>query len=417
MSPMRILLAADLHLGGPVAAPDAALTAQAAQARHTILERLVELSRRREVGLVLLPGDVFHAPEPPLGAVLALQKALAAWSEMGAKVFIAPGNHDPWLAGGVWASWPADEGLTIFGPEAQGVELADHGLWVAGMAHATDRESRDLSRLLPPPPPGRTGLAVLHANIASAPKPGEHEPYAPAVLQNLLSGPFALWALGHIHIPQELGKHPRVLYAGTPQGAHLGETGPKGAWLLELNGGALSAEFIPLAPLMFHDLLLDDLMGLANPAALVARVREDMQAPASPWPQEHCLRLKLAGPSPLWRVLGRETPQAVAASLKRELGLAGLVLDMNSLCPPADAQALSARPDVLGRTLALMAEAEADDEALAALEQELAKSLHPDQRRLPPEERRAWLRGLLDEARSLALRGLWQGGGENNDAA
>ncbi|MFH2125196.1 MAG: hypothetical protein ABIK12_01695, partial [Pseudomonadota bacterium] len=217
--------------------------------------------------------------------------------------------------------------------------------------------------------------------------------------------------------PQELGKHPRVLYAGTPQGAHLGETGPKGAWLLELNGGALNAEFIPLAPLMFHDLVLDDLMGLADPAALVAQVRGAMEAPASPWPQEHCLRLKLAGPSPLWRVLGRETPQAVATSLKRELGLAGLVLEMNSLCPPADAQALAARPDVLGRTLALMAEAEADDEALAALEQKLAKSMHPDQRRLSPGERRAWLRGLLEEARSLALRGLWQGGGENNDAA
>ncbi|MCF8043975.1 MAG: DNA repair exonuclease [Desulfarculaceae bacterium] len=417
MTTTRILLAADLHLGGPVAAPDPALTVTAAQARGTALERLVELSRLRQVGLVLLPGDVFHAPEPPLGAVLALQKALAAWSEMGAKVFIAPGNHDPWLPGGVWASWPATSGLTVFGPEAQGVELAQEGLWVAGMAHATDRESRDLSQLLPPPPPGRTGLAVLHANIASAPKPGDHDPYAPAALQNLLSGPFALWALGHIHIPQELGKHPRVLYAGTPQGAHLGETGPKGAWLLELAGGALSAEFINLAPLMFHDLVLDNLMGLESPAALVARVREAIESPASPWPQEHCLRLKLAGPSPLWRVLGREEPGAVAASLKRELGLAGLVLDMNTLCPPADPQTLATRPDVLGRTLALMAQAGQDDEALAALDEELAKSLHPDQRRLPPEERRAWLKELLDEARSLALRGLWQGGGENNDAA
>ena len=417
MTTTRILLAADLHLGGPVAAPDAALEPLAAQARTQSLERLVELSHRREVGLVLLPGDVFHSPEPPLGAVLALQKALAAWSDMGTRVFIAPGNHDPWLPGGVWASWPVSEGLTIFGPDAQGVELAELGLWVAGMAHASERESRDLSQLLPPPPPGRTGLAVLHANIAGAPKPGEHEPYAPALLQSLLAGPFALWALGHIHIPQELGKHPQVLYAGTPQGAHLGETGSKGAWLVELNGEAVEPEFVPLAPLMFHDLVLDDLMGLADPAALVAKVRGAMQAPASPWPQEHCLRLKLAGPSPLWRVLGREEPGAVAAPLKRELGLTGLVLDMNSLCPPADAQALAERPDVLGRTLALLAQVGDDGQALAALDQELAKSLHPDQRRLPPEERRAWLRGLLEEARSLALRGLWQGGGENNDAA
>lgn len=417
MASTRILLAADLHLGGPVAAPDPALEPLAAQARAQSLERLVELARRRAVDLVLLPGDVFHAPQPPLGAVLALQKALAAWCKMGAQVFIAPGNHDPWLPGGVWESWPATEGLTIFGPEAQGMELAEQGLWVTGMAHASESESRDLSSLLPPPPPGRVGLAVLHANVAGAPKPGTHEPYAPAVLQNLLASPFVLWALGHVHVPQELGRHPRVLYAGTPQGAHLGETGPKGAWLLELTGGALNAEFVPLASLVFHDLVLDGLMDLADPAALVARVRKAMQAPASVWPQEHCLRLKLAGPSPLEPILSREEPQAVAASLKKNLGLAGLVLDLASLCPPVDPRALAERPDVLGRTLALIRQAEEDEEALASLENQLAASLHPDQRRLPPEKRRAWLRGLLDEARSLALRGLWQGSGDNNDAA
>ena len=117
----------------------------------------MELSRRRGVGLVLLAGDVFHAPDPPLGARLALEKALAAWREMGARVFIAPGNHDPWLPGGVWPSWPQGEGLTIFSPQAQGVDLAEHGLWVAGAAHASADESRDLSQALPPPALGTPG--------------------------------------------------------------------------------------------------------------------------------------------------------------------------------------------------------------------------------------------------------------------
>lgn len=176
-------------------------------------------------------------------------------------------------------------------------------------------------------------MAVLHANLSGTPKPGKHEPYAPAVLQNLLSATFDLWALGHIHIPQEMGQHPKVIYAGTPQGAHLGETGPRGAWLLTLSEGALSAELVNLAPLVFHDLVLDDLMPLGDPAALVARLKEKLASDASPWPQEHCLRLKLTGPSPLWRLLEREDPEVLAASLKRELGLAGLVLDLSCLCP------------------------------------------------------------------------------------
>jgi exonuclease SbcD len=417
MADLRILVAADLHLGGPVAAPDVDLESSAGRAREKSLERLVELSRQHSVSLVLLPGDVFHAPEPPLGAILALQKALAAWREMGARVFISPGNHDPWLPGGLWENWPETKGLTVFGTEAQGIELPEQGLWVAGMAHSSEQESNDLSWLLPPPPPGRTGLAVLHANLSGAPKPGKHEPYAPAVLQNLLAGPFDLWALGHIHIPQEMGKHPKVIYAGTPQGAHLGETGPKGAWLLTLAGGALSAELVNLAPLVFHDLVLGDLMPLKDPAALVARLREKLEGEASSWPQEHCLRLKLSGPSPLWRLLELEDPDVLAASLKRELGLAGLVLDLSSLCPPVDPEALAARPDVLGRALALLARVEDDDAILADLEQEFADFLHPDTRRMSDEERLAWLKDLLDETRSLSLRDLWQGGSEDGDAA
>jgi hypothetical protein len=414
---LSILHAADLHLGGPVAAPEPALEDLAAGARSEALERLVELSRQRKVGLVFLAGDVFHSPAPPLAAVLALQKALAVWRDMGAQVFIAPGNHDPWLPGGVWESWEKTQGLTIFGPQARGVDVAERGLWVAGAAHNSPAETRDLAAALPPPPSGRVGLAVLHANLASAKSDIAHEPYAPASLPALLSGPFALWALGHIHIPQELSQHPRVLYAGSLQGAHLGETGPRGAWLLTVDGAVTQAEFAPLAPLEYYDLALAGLERVETPAALVAQVRPHLEGPPSPWPTTRCLRLGLAGPSPLWPALRREEPGALAAILKQELGVAGLVLDADGLCPPADPAALAQRPDVLGRALVLIDQAQNDQELLAALDEELAPSLHPDQRNLPPAQRREWLRGLLDEARWLILGGLYNSGPEHGDAA
>ncbi len=417
MAGLSILHAADLHLGGPVAAPDPAMEPLAGSARTDSLERLVELSQQRKVELVLLAGDVFHAPEPPLAAMMALEKALAAWREMGARVFIAPGNHDPWLPGGVWESWEAGEGLTIFSPQPHGMALDADGPWLAGAAHASAGETRDLASALPPPPDQRPGLALVHANLASANSAGVHEPYAPANLSHLIAGPFALWALGHIHIGQQVNEHPRVVYAGTPQGAHLGETGPKGAWLHRLEGAALSSEFAPLSPLEFYDLKLDDLLRVNTPRALMERARAGLPAQASPWPVERCACLTLSGPSPLWRAVRDEGPGALAGLIKQELGLAGLVLETSGLGPAQDPAALAQGEDVLARMLGLIQRAEDDEAVLAKLEQELAPGLHPEQRRLSQQERREWLRGLLAEARWRAMGGLLQGGPENGDAA
>lgn len=81
-----------------------------------------------------------------------------------------------------------------------------------------------------------------------------------------------------------------------------------------------------------------------------------------------------------------------------------------------NAQALATRPDVLGRALALLARVDDDDAILLDLEQEFIGLLHPDTRRLSDDERLDWMKGLLDETRSLTLRDLWQGGSEDGDA-
>jgi len=411
---LTILHAADLHLGGPVAAPDAALASLAANARNEALERLLVLSRQEDVRLVLLAGDVFHSPQPPLTAVLALEKALAAWRDMGAAVCIAPGNHDPWLPGGVWASWPAAEGLMIFDPQGGGLDLPELGLWVAGVGHESAAVQEDLAPRLPAPPTGRVGLAVLHASLERSLAGTSHLPFAPTRLETLTRAPFALWALGHIHIPQEVAPR-RVIYAGCPQGAHLGESGPRGAWLIRLQGAVTAVEFAPLAPLVFADLAYDDLMPQATPAQLIARVRQDLPPAAAAWPSQVCLRLGLSGPSPLWQLWQRQEPAEPAAALKKELSLAGLVLAAGGLCPPLDPAALAQRPDVLGRLLVLMQRAEQDDGFLAELEARLAGGLHPEAQRLSRDERLARLRSLLLQVRWLALQGLWQG--EGSDAA
>jgi exonuclease SbcD len=418
MPPVRLLHAADLHLDGPVAAPDSAgstLTALADQARARSLSRLVKLAREQGTQVVLLSGDVFHTPRPPMAAVLLLQEALAAWTNAGARVFIAPGNHDPWQAGSVWEQWRPAEGVHIFTPQPQGLALEDLGLWVAGAAHDSSHVDQDLAARLPAPPAGLTGVACVHADLPASKQSDRHLPYAPTDLATLVSAGFAYWALGHWHKPQELCERPRVVMAGTPQGAHLDETGPHGAWLVEVDPGGgdwAKAEFMANAPLVFHDVVLNDLMPAGDPATLVEMARAAMNDERQQAEHQVCLRLALQGPCPLWQEFVGEWAGQGRAALKKGLVLAGLVLECGRLSPPVDAHELAQRDDVLGGLLRILDQAVTDDDLLAELEERLLPSLHPWPKGLDQAARRAWLRELVADAKSTAIRDLWLGGGK-----
>lgn len=409
MPETTILHAADLHLDGPVAVLGPAAAESAGAARREVLGRLVELAGQAQARVVILAGDVFHSPRPPLSAVLALEDALAAWTRQGARVFISPGNHDPFTSDSVWSSWRAPEGVTVFTPQASGEALPELGLWVAGVGHAGPSESRDLSPDLPAPPDGLTGVAVLHCTLTG--DETRHEPYAPTRLERLTARPFRVWALGHRHMPEQKSLNPLVVYAGTPQGAHLAEPGPRGAWLITLGGAGAEAVFHDLAPLVFSDLNLNGLVRVDTIDGLAQEVRQaDPQA--APGPQrELCLRLRLHGPSPLWDLVGVEGEAEIARLLAQRLGALALVLDMDGLRPAQDPAELENRPDVLGRLLGLIRQAQENPAFLDELAGELAKDLHPLHRRLKGEESREHLAALLDHLRAKALRDFLPGGG------
>ena len=97
---IRVLHAADLHLDSPFDALSEEKAALRRREQRELLRSLARLRAEQRVDIVLLSGDLFDSDAAWAETEELLRLTL---SEMAVPVFISPGNHDYYRAGGRWA--------------------------------------------------------------------------------------------------------------------------------------------------------------------------------------------------------------------------------------------------------------------------------------------------------------------------
>ena len=102
---LRMMHAADLHLDSPFAALAPEQAAQRRAEQRDMLRRLAEECERRNCQILLLAGDLFDSDRVYRETTDLLRQTL---QDLNARVFIAPGNHDPYTPRSPYAtlSWP-----------------------------------------------------------------------------------------------------------------------------------------------------------------------------------------------------------------------------------------------------------------------------------------------------------------------
>ena len=237
---MKILHASDFHLDSPFQH----LSAQQAMVRRRELRELpmalAKLVREEQIDLVLLPGDLFDGQRVYPETIEALTAALA---EMEVPVVIAPGNHDcadgksPYLT----VCWPENVYIFIH-PEMESFTFPELGCVVHGCAFTTSHRTDEPLLGFSAPQDGNLHLLCVHGEVGLE---GSYGPIPPAAL--CLSGVHYA-ALGHIHAASGLNREGDTAwaYCGCPEGRGFDECGPKGALVVTVDDGGVSADFHPL---------------------------------------------------------------------------------------------------------------------------------------------------------------------------
>jgi exonuclease SbcD len=306
MARWRFVHAADLHLDSPfvgLAQVHPQLREALVAATFDSLRRLVDFCLSSRVEFLLLAGDLFDGPRLSLKAQVRLRQELARLTDAGIETFIVWGNHDYLATSGLSLDWP--EGVTVFpAGEVSGCEVRRDGTTLArifGVSHGNAAEGENLAQRFPSPSPGPFTIGLLHANLDNS---AGHEDYAPCSLADLARPGYDYWALGHIHAPGvRRAAQPAVVYAGNPQGRHINESGPRGCYLVEVDGHAAQLHFQETAAISWEsrEVEVSGFSHLTQVAAHLGAVLEEARPEGAA--QGLILRLTLTGRGAVHREL------------------------------------------------------------------------------------------------------------------
>ena len=268
----RLLHLADLHLD--IAFSNSNSTPHLSQSRRSglrdVLKRALRIAREENVDAITLGGDLFESERVTPDTAHFLQQQFAQLAPM--RVFIAPGNHDPFTLQSPYNYINWSPNVFIFRePRLTRVALTDDlALW--GAAHDSPAFFQPLLSNFQLPD-SKPALLLLHGTDSRLILASDKRSFCPFSLADMQRSRFTLALLGHIH--QHIlhpNATPLLCYPGSPEPLSFDEDGAHTVLLADWDGQHWKVEPHPINEWLCKTVELD-VTGLASREQIVERVR------------------------------------------------------------------------------------------------------------------------------------------------
>lgn len=316
----KILHTADIHLDSPLkslALKDEELRVTVQTATRTAFTRLIDLALEESVSALLISGDLFDGAERSAKTAAFLTIQLDRLNVAGIPVFYIKGNHD--AENPITGDLELPANVHIFDGRGGRKQIPDTQIWVHGVSFNGRQAPESLLPKFSAPEPDAINIAMLHTSLAGS---EGHDTYAPCSVAELIGMGFDYWALGHVHKRQIYSEAPWVVMPGIPQGRDIGESGPKSATLITVDGNEVQILEVLTSAAVFLEVNVD-VGGVEGDDGLRQRLREVFANTARELAADAGLvRLTLSGrTSRSWQILrDQDVWRESAAELARNTG-------------------------------------------------------------------------------------------------
>ncbi|NUM55041.1 MAG: DNA repair exonuclease [Candidatus Hydrogenedentes bacterium] len=272
---LRLVHTADIHLDRPYSGArfPAAFANRRRQSLRDAFLRIVARAGEWPADALLIAGDLFEHDRVSRDTIAAVRRAFESIPHV--PVFIAPGNHDPYLPDSPYASqrWP--ENVFVFSKPVWSAHALDR---IALTVHGFGFDGPDISSnpfgALRIPDDGRVHVAVAHGSEMGS-LPAGKGAYAPFDAESAAPRGLRYLALGHFHnakrIPVSSGAW--VQYSGSPEGHGFGETGMHVHIEIEIDGDDVRVREVPASRTVFSVHTID-CTGMESTQQIVDAIRQ-----------------------------------------------------------------------------------------------------------------------------------------------
>ncbi len=244
MTPIRFIHTSDIHLDTSFSGAGfpSRLGDRKREAIRGTLRRILEDARQHDVDLVLVAGDLFEHDRVTPDTIEFLKQQFENLAPI--PVFIAPGNHDPFVPDSPYCEevWPKN--VHIFREEEfRSVVLVEKGVRVTGFGFNRAQLQDRLFRKLPILPENAWNLVLAHGSDTGG-VPAGKAAHGPFTIDEIAGKNVLYCALGHYHQQRAVANSldaTQVWYSGIPEGRAWDEEGTRGYLLGEIDdNGALT---------------------------------------------------------------------------------------------------------------------------------------------------------------------------------
>jgi len=224
---VRFIHSSDLHLGAPYSMlPRHVADRRRADQRET-LGRIVDLAvnSSEKADLLLIAGDLFDSDHPSLRDVTFVRMQFERLGREGVRVFMIPGNHDPWRERNFWSRAAFPNVRLFTQPKFECEEI--RGLRLTVYAIAPDPSNFSKNQLAAFDGAVAAGPSILLHHGSWLNFSGESADCHPFSSDDVRRLPFSYVALGHYHASRQVDG--RAAYPGTPDavGFSRNDLGPR----------------------------------------------------------------------------------------------------------------------------------------------------------------------------------------------
>ena len=217
--------------------------------QREIFKKIILYIQQNEIPYLFISGDFYENEYIKKTTIEYINDLFKEISET--KIFITPGNHDPYIKNSMYQTFKWNENVKIFTSEIEKIEMQEVDIYGVGF---NDFYCNDLGiENIQIENTNKINILITHGSLNASDK--MQLQYNPLNKNKLKQLGFDYIALGHIHkLDYNQEQNQRIVYPGSTISMGFDELGEHGFILGDLEKNKISLSFIPIDNKEFKEL-------------------------------------------------------------------------------------------------------------------------------------------------------------------